>query len=232
MGAPLHSSPEARAGPDWESMVVVGRIARAHGRRGAVIVDPYTDFPEFRFRPGSRLFAALAGGVMDLRIADVRFQRGRPVVAFESVSDIDEAERLAGIELRVPASALAPLPPDTFYEHDLVGCRVETVDGRPVGAVRGVESASGAVRLIVDAAGEAVDVPLVDAICIRVEPAARLIVVDPPAGLLDLNRRAPRSGSARRRRVRTPAGPDGRRAEPSGDDWGALERPARGAAGS
>lgn len=190
--APRGSASEAPAAAGPEGMVAVGRIARAHGRRGEVVVDPCTDFPELRFRSGSRLFAAAPGDGVAFRVAEARFHRGRAVVRFEGVSDIDGAERLAGIELRVPESALAPLPPDTFYEHDLVGCRVETVDGRPVGAVRSVEAAAGAARLIVDAAGAEVDVPLVDAICVRVEPAARTIVVDPPAGLLDLNRRPPR----------------------------------------
>ncbi|MCE2515580.1 MAG: 16S rRNA processing protein RimM [Acidobacteria bacterium] len=191
-GTPLRAPAEALAGSGWERMAVVGRIARSHGRRGEVIVDPSTDFPELRFRSGSRLFAGLEGRVAAFRVAAVRFQRGRPIVGFESVSDIDSAERLAGVELRVPEAELAPLPPDTFYEHDLVGCGVETVDGRCIGAVRRVEAASGASRLIVDADGLEVDVPLVDAICVRVAPAARTVVVDPPAGLLDLNRRQPR----------------------------------------
>ncbi len=182
----------APAPPSWEGMVVVGRIARAHGRRGEVVVNPFTDFPELRFRSGARLFASVAGRVVEFRVDAARLQRGRPIVGFEHVSDIEGAERLAGVELRVPESALAPLPPDTFYEHDLVGCRVETVDGRRVGPVRSVEAASGASRLIVEAAVGEVDVPLVDAICVRVEPASRTIVVDPPAGLLDLNRRPPR----------------------------------------
>ena len=191
-GAPLRFPSATPAEPGWEGMVVVGRIARAHGRRGEVVVNPCTDFPELRFRSGNHLFAAVAGRVVRFRVAEARLQRGRPIVGFESVTDIDSAESLAGVELRVPESALAPLPPDTFYEHDLVGCRVETVAGRWVGAVRSVEAASGAARLIVDAAGREVDVPLVDAICVRVEPEARTIVVDPPAGLLDLNRRPPR----------------------------------------
>ena len=187
----LRSPADAPAGR-WEEMVVVGRIARAHGRRGEVIIDSCTDFPEVRFRPEGRLFAAVEGRIVELRAAKVRFQRGRPIVGFEGVADVDGAERLARVELRVPLSELPALPPDTYYEHDLVGCRVETVDGRWVGAVRDVMTACGTARLIVDAAGVEVDVPLVDAICVRVEPAARTIVVDPPAGLLDLNRRPPR----------------------------------------
>ena len=48
---------------------------------------------------------------------------------------MNDAEALAGRELRVPVERLAALPPDTFYRHDLIGCRVETRDGRTVGAV-------------------------------------------------------------------------------------------------
>ena len=43
---------------------------------------------------------------------------------------MNAAEALAGLELRVPVERLAPLPAGTFYRHDLVGCRVETRDGR------------------------------------------------------------------------------------------------------
>ena len=184
--------PPAPAGPSRDGMVTVGRIARTHGLRGDVVVNPETDFPEVRFRPGSRLLAAVGDGTVELRVARARFQRGRPIVAFDCVPDVEGAERLAGVELGVPESALAPLPPDTFYEHELVGCRVETVDGRPVGAVRAVEAAGGATRLIVASPAAEVDVPLVDAICVRVDPAARSIVIDPPPGLIDLNPRPSR----------------------------------------
>ena len=187
---------EPPASPDWERMASVGRVARAHGRRGEVIVDPRTDFAEVRFGTGSRLFAQIAGELVELRVVGARFHRGRPIVAFDRVADIDGAERLAGAELRIPESALTPLPADAYYEHDLVGCRVETVDGNAVGPVCAVETAAGTARLIVGAAGGGeTDVPLVDAICLDVDVASRRIVIDPPPGLLDLNRRPARHGN-------------------------------------
>ncbi len=168
-------------------MAVVGRIARPHGLRGQVVVNPETDFPEERFRAGAELFVERGQKVTALAISAVRFHQGRPVVAFAGVDRIEDAEPLVGLELRVPVESLTALPEGMFYRHDLVGCRVETVDGRPIGVVRDVEGTVGASRLIVDANGEEMLIPLASAICTVIDPGAHRIVVDPPEGLLELN---------------------------------------------
>ncbi len=124
-------------------MAVVGRIARAHGIRGQVVVNPETDFPDERFKPGAELFVERGGRVEPLTLTTVRFHRDRPVIGIEGVATMDEAETLAGLELRVPVERLAALPADTFYHHDLIGCQVEMTDGRPVGIVQGVEGDDG-----------------------------------------------------------------------------------------
>ena len=102
---------------------------------------------------------------------------------------MNDAETLAGQELRVPIDRLAALPTDTFYRHDLIGCRVETRDGRTVGLVRDVEGTLTGSRLVVDGADGEVLIPLVAAICTEVDPAGKRIVVDPPEGLLEVNAR-------------------------------------------
>ena len=114
----------------WDEMVVVGRIARAHGNRGQVIVDSATDFPDERFKVGSVLFVRRRDATDAVRVENVRFHRGRPIIGLAGIDTIDAAEALAGSELRVSADALQPLPPGSFYHHDLVGCAVETSSGR------------------------------------------------------------------------------------------------------
>jgi 16S rRNA processing protein RimM len=175
--------------PKWDAMAVVGRIARPHGLRGQVFVNLETDFPEKRFHPGAELFVERRGVVEPLTLTTVRFQNQRPVVGFAGVDSLDAAEPLAGLELRVPADRLAALPPGMFYRHDLVGCLVETRDGTPIGLVREVEGTVNESRLVVAAAHGEVLVPLATAICTAIDPAAKRIVIDPPAGLLDLNAR-------------------------------------------
>jgi len=170
-------------------MAGVGRIARAHGIRGQVIVSLDTDFPEERFRPGAELFIERNGAIQTLTLTSVRFHRDRPVIGIAGVETMSDAEALAGRELRVPVDRLAPLPGGTFYRHDLIGCRVETPAGELVGTVEKVEGTLSGSRLVVAAASRGeVLIPLVAKICIAVDPAAKRIVIDPPEGLLDLNR--------------------------------------------
>jgi len=175
--------------PDWGSMAVVGRIARAHGNRGQVIVDADTDFPRERFRPDGELFVQRGGLVTRLVIADVRFQHERPVLTLAGVATMDDAEGLAGLELRVPVDRLATLPAGMFYRHALVGCRVETAAGEDVGVVRRVDGSLGGSHLVVDGPRGEVLVPLAVDICRVIDPGGKRIVIDPPAGLLELNSR-------------------------------------------
>ena len=170
-------------------MAVVGRIARAHGIRGQVIVNLETDFPDERFRPGAELFVERGGRVEPLTIATVRFHRERPILGLRGVETIGDAEAMAGLELRVPLDRLAALPPGTFYRHDLIGCRVETTRGEVVGVVTDVEGTMAGSRLVIDSASGEVLVPLATEICPEIDTAGKRIVINPPAGLMDVNRR-------------------------------------------
>ena len=171
----------------WEDMAIVGQIARPHGLRGEVIVNVETDFPEARFQPGAELFIARDGEMEPLTLTSVRFHQGRPIVAVAGFDGIDAAQRLAGLELRIPAERLARLPAGMFYRHDLVGCRVETSAGQAVGIVKAVEGTAGVSRLVVASAEDEILIPLASEICTAIDADGKRIVIEPPEGLLDLN---------------------------------------------
>lgn len=171
----------------WEDLVMVARVERPHGLRGDVVLTAVTDFAEERFQAGSRVLTRDAAGVRALTVRTARFQRGRPVVGFEGVASIDDAEGLVGHELRIEAADLLALPPGMFYHYDLVGCEVETIEGRAVGRVVKVEGAGNASRLVVDGPSGEQLVPLAQEICRVIDPAARRIVIAAPDGLLGLN---------------------------------------------
>ena len=172
--------------PAWEEMAVVGRVARAHGLRGQVIINPETDFPAERFRPGEEVWVWRQGQPERLRILAVRFFRERPIVSFVGVETIEEATAFAGVDLRVPVGRLARLPAGVFYRHDLIGCRVVTAVGEDIGTVIGLEGAFEASRLVVASGDRRILIPLVEDICTEIKPAEQRIVVAPPAGLLNL----------------------------------------------
>ena len=166
-------------------MVLVGTIARPHGIRGQVVINPETDFVEERYAPGATLWTRERA----LTVASMRLQRGRPVVGFEGCSRIEDVEPLAGLELRVPESALQPLQAGSYYQHQLVGCAVETLAGARVGTVRRVEGGAAGSLLTIAAERGEVLVPMAAGICVEIDVEAKRIVIDPPEGLLELNER-------------------------------------------
>lgn len=169
-------------------MAVVGHVARPHGLRGQVVVNPDTDFPRERFRLGAELFVRRGREVDRRTVGDVRFHRDRPVLSLSGIDTVEAARELAGAELLVPRDQLEPLPDGTFYLHELIGCGVELADGTRLGVVTEVQGPPGGARWLVVATsrGELM-VPLAVSICPIIEQAARRIVIDPPDGLLDLN---------------------------------------------
>jgi 16S rRNA processing protein RimM len=166
-------------------LVLVGRVARPHGIRGHVIVNPETDFPDERFKVGRVLLVGPVDGTVEREILEARFHQGRPILALAGVDTMDAAEVLAGADLWVPQATLEPLPQGTYYRHDLIGCEVRDRSDGLVGRVTAVEGTLDRSYLVID--GD-VMLPLVDGICLRVDTAARRIVVDPPEGLIELYR--------------------------------------------
>ena len=172
---------------DWDDMVVVGRIARSHGLRGQVAVTPETDFVAERFQSGATVWTRLAGREQELTIASARIQNGRPVIGFEGMSSVEAVERLAGLELRIPEASLRPLEPGRYYEYQLVGCTVETMEGGAIGAIVRVESGPGGSCLVVLGPRGEILVPLAAHIYVEVDLGGRRVRIDPPEGLLELN---------------------------------------------
>jgi 16S rRNA processing protein RimM len=170
-------------------MILVGRVARPHGIRGQVAVNPETDFVEERFAAGATLWTRGDHGEERFIVSTMRVQNGRPIVGFEGFERIEDVERLAGLELRVPEKALQELKEGTFYQFQLVGCAVETTSGTRVGEVARVDGGSGGSLLAIDGPRGEILIPLAVDICVEIDVEAKRIRIDPPEGLLELNER-------------------------------------------
>ena len=178
-----------RAKADWDDAILIGVIARAHGNRGEVIVNSETDFPEQRFYEGAPLMTRAAdGSLATLEVASMRLHQGRPVILFKGIASMDDAELLAGRELRVAEreSDTQLLGKGEYFHRDLIGCAVVTDQGEAVGTVTKVEGDGNATRLVVSSRRNEVLIPFADEIC-RVDLRGKRIVVRPPEGLLELN---------------------------------------------
>jgi 16S rRNA processing protein RimM len=168
-------------------LLLVGRVAKAHGIAGELAVDIHTDSPDERFVPGAVLSARLRDrSVRPVTVTSVRAHSGRLLVRFDEVPDRTAAEGMRGAQLLVDAADLPPSDdPDAFYDHELEGLAAELVDGTTLGTVREIARSPGGELLVVDLAdGTEALVPFVREIVPRVDVAGGRIVIDPPEGLL------------------------------------------------
>jgi len=165
--------------------VVVARIGKSHGLRGEVTVQVRTDAPGERFVPGAPFETdPAAAGPLHLRSA--RDHNGILLLGFEGVADRTAAEGLRNVLLL--ADAGEDEDEDAWYEKDLVGLRVLTVDGEQVGEVSGLENRPAQDLLVLRLSdGREARVPFVAALVPEVDVAGGRVVIDPPAGLLDLD---------------------------------------------
>jgi 16S rRNA processing protein RimM len=129
-----------------------------------------------RVEPG----AVLRAGERDLVVATSRPHRGRWLVRFEGVEDRTAAEVLLGAVLT--AAPLAAPGDDELWVHELVGAEVRDGSGQVLGRVRAVEPNPAHDLLVLD------DGTLVPAVFVT-DHTPGTVVVDPPPGLLDVNRR-------------------------------------------
>jgi 16S rRNA processing protein RimM len=174
---------------DWEDAILIGVVARTHGNRGEVIVNAETDFPEERFHQGAQLLTRRKdGSSATLEVAAMRMHQGRPVILFKGVASMDDAELLAGQELRIAGADgdAELLGEGEYYHRDLIGCAVVTESGEPIGEVTAIEGDRSATRLVVRSRRNEVLIPLAEAIC-TVDLKGKRITVRPPEGLLELN---------------------------------------------
>lgn len=167
-------------------LVTVGRIGRAHGIRGAVVVGVRTDEPELRFAKGSRLDTD-PSGVGPLTVAATRWHSGELLVRFEGINDRDAAAELGGTWLLVDSATIAPPDdPDEFNDADLVGLCVRTLDGTDVGTVDDVLHPAQDVLVVKAADGREIMIPFVKSIVPEVDLKSGVLTIDPPEGLLNL----------------------------------------------
>jgi 16S rRNA processing protein RimM len=169
--------------------LLIGRVVKAHGITGEIVVEVRTDDPGARFAPGGILRAKGSDDQERSYVVDaVREHGGRLLVRLAGVADREAADALRGSMFIVDSEDLPPIDePDTYYDHQLVGLRVRTTTGQHVGTVAEVlHTAAGELLVVRRDDGGEVLVPFVSAIVPSVSLHDRTVEIDPPDGLLDL----------------------------------------------
>ena len=180
---PRRAHPESA--PDAGGWVCLAEIGRPKGVRGALRLICFGDDARALADRGA-LHLGPDGPPVSLRILESPAP-GRLVVALEGVGDRDSAAALVGRRLFVRRSSLAPTAEDEFYHHDLIGLRVEGIDGRPLGRVAAVlDHGAGPLLDIAGVeGGRDFVLPFTREAAPRVDLAGRRLVADPPPGLIE-----------------------------------------------
>ncbi len=156
--------------------IEIGRIARAHGIRGEVVIVTHD--------PASELLDRLETvwvGELEKRVTEARGTHRGWLVRFEGIATRTEAETLRGQVVCVDREVL-DLDDGDILLTDLVGCQVKLVDGTPWGTIAEVNSGMQDLLVIHDGELERL-LPLVDEFVKGIDLEAGLVTVDPPDGL-------------------------------------------------
>ncbi len=167
--------------------VLVGRVRRAHGIRGEVMVDRYGDAPGI-LDPGSELALRRQEAVVTVTVEKVRPTPRGWIVAFQGLRDRNEAEALAGAELFVDENRLPELDEGTYYQFDLIGLEVVTTDGALWGKVEEIWEPGAHDLLVVRGERGEILIPAIEPFIREVDLKGRRILVEMPAGLEEAQR--------------------------------------------
>jgi 16S rRNA processing protein RimM len=171
------------------ALIIVGRVRKAHGVRGDLVVEALSDDPDAVFAVGRRVIAGTATGDpakdgRELHITSSTPFKGGYIVHFEEITDRDAADLWRDRYVLAPADELAPPDENEIYIHEITGMRVELESGELVGTVADVFELPQGLTLDVARERGSIMIPY-DRVVTGVDREARVIRIDPPLGLLD-----------------------------------------------
>ncbi len=165
----------------------VGRLVKAHGLKGGLKLELYTDNPEARFVEGAEFTLQVPEASpwhgKTLKVREYRVMNGNPVVFFDGVDERSAAESLVRAILWIDQD-LEEVEDNAWFDHQLVGLDVVREDV-VVGRVVRVDHFPAQDLLIVKAGDREIMVPFVQAIVPTVDIEAGRVIVTPPAGLFE-----------------------------------------------
>lgn len=191
---------------DSRSWIVLAHLLRPQGRKGELLAELLTDFPE-RFKEHPRVFLAqpdFNGSESEARVATVTSSwlpvgrnKGRIVMQFEGIDTITLAESIAGLDVIVPYEERVPLDEESMYISDLIGCVVYN-GATEIGSIEDIQfpaTPDGSARLeeaapllmVRSKQGNEVLIPFVKVFLTKIDIAAKRIEMKLPEGLLEVN---------------------------------------------
>ncbi len=170
--------------PAGETWVEVGRIGKAFGLKGEVVIHYFGDGPD-RFIPGAQVFIVTPHGRVAAEVSSARQLTKKLVVAFAGRTSIEAIAGWVGSVVQVPAATLPVLAPGSWYHYQLVGLEVYRADGRRLGVLEKILATGGNDVFCVRDGGREVLIPAISEAVERVDLEAGRIVLKDVGGLIE-----------------------------------------------
>jgi 16S rRNA processing protein RimM len=167
-----------------DDLLLIGAVVAPFGVRGQVKVKAFTDRPDHIARHVRTLYIGPEQTEYRLRRL-FEHKPGLLVAELQGITSRDAAEELRGDEIYIKASDAAPLDPDEYFIHDLIGLAAQAEDGTPIGKVRDVmETGAGNILVISRQGAAEALVPLVRDFIAELDIPGGKVVIRPIEGLL------------------------------------------------
>lgn len=179
--------------------VSLAHIVRPQGRKGEVIAEILTDFPE-KFAERNRVFLLPpepqdTSFLREITLEEFRLHQGRLALKFAGIDSIEDADKLRGLDVVIPAEERAALEEDSVYISDLIGCEVfdssAPAQPRLIGKIVDVDRGSTNTDLLViqpeSEEAALIEVPFVKVFLDNIDLLHRRLHMRLPEGLLELN---------------------------------------------
>jgi 16S rRNA processing protein RimM len=164
--------------------VLIGLLRRVHGMKGEISVEPISDLVE-RFEALDYVLVRHGGKTSEMGVESVRWKGKLALVKLHGIDDRTSAEDLRGAEIGVRQEDVFPVPDDTYYVFDIVGCSVMGKKGNRIGTVCEVlRMPANDVLVVKREEGDAL-IPVVKSVVKSIDLEAKLIVIEEMEGLLD-----------------------------------------------
>ena len=162
----------------------IGRVVAPFGIRGELKVRLLTDIPD-RFEQLETIY--LGPNHRQYLIERVRPYKGEMILLkLAGLDDANAVEPLRQQEILIPISQLAKLPTGSYYQHDILGLSVLTLDNRELGPIVDIiETGSNDVYSIRGSDGKQILIPAIKDVIKRIDLVRRTMYIDPLPGLLE-----------------------------------------------
>ena len=165
----------------------LGKIVRKHSFRGEVVIKLDTDEPEL-YANMNAVFVDLGNNLLPFFIVKSLLQKGNQLrVKFEDVSSEADADALLKADVYLPLDLLPKLTGNKFYYHEVIGFTIEDVNFGKVGILTGINDSTAQPLFEIKNGDIGILIPMIDAFIKKVDRKNKTIIVETPAGLIEMH---------------------------------------------